>query len=458
MKSFLALFVICCCLTGRSQPLPWFFDSPVFKDWVIQNNVRCLKYETPIPKGEEIKRIGYYEYFEPNRPKYQYEITDYPINRIVHEFYFDKAGLIDSFASKVLTIQFYVNDSSYNYPSATSQTGNIPRKPAQVEQPKLKVYPSKTILKDFKVIFMEYFIGPDGTVWYDTSSSRSLEPKDRYCYRLVQTVNFEKGKPVEALNVLYTGDSWTAWYQHAKVEMTGDSLRVLRRHKTYHNPDTFEEYCKLNDKDTIFIEDYYYRIDSEKGLQEFGKNVKGNFQPAWSIREKSSASKRIVNYENWPFSVRFQSFFNPSGNEFLQFSDKPQSYPYGPDIFGFYCSESLLQRRSGNTFELVEKIKAGKVIGSKVYQVYQDKKLLVYEDVSTANGIKRLSGSNNKWYHDEIDFQIIHNEFRISMSEKNNHINRTNNTLLLWTNEDTLNYIDFRDKNDPVYQLQIVKW
>lgn len=457
MKFFFSLLIICFCRTGISQNIPWFLNAPVFKEWVIQNEVRCLKYETPVPVGEEIKRYGYYESFDSKAPEYRYEITDYSIDRIVHEFYFDKAGLLDSFASKVLTIQFVVNDSSYQYPSAILQAGSIPRKSSQFDQNKLSPYQSKTVLKDFKTIFMECFIGPDGTVWYDSfHSSRLLEPKDKYIYRLLQTVDFENGKPVEALNVLYTGDSWTAFYQQAKIEMIGDSLEVLRRHQTVHNPDTFEEYCKLNDKDSVFVEDNYYKINPKTGLKEYRQKINGKFQTSWSIREKSTASGRIVYYENFPFYADFQSFFNP-GCELLQFSNKPDSYPYGPDLPGFY-SLDWQNGRPGNNLELVEKMRGGKVTQSKVYKIYQNKKILVYEDVKTANGVKRLSGSNNKWFHDEIDFQLIDNELRVLYSQRNNHINRTDTTLWLWTNGDQLNYIDFLDKHDPVYRLQIVKW
>lgn len=461
MKLLLTLLIICSRLTGISQTIPWFFDSPVFQDWVVQNKVRCLKYETPIPVGEAIKRYGYYESFDSKRPKNRYEITDYPIDRIVHEFYFDKTGLIDSFASKVLTIHFYVNDSSYNYPSAISPSGGIPRKLSESGLPKPKAYPSKTVLKDFKVLFMEYFIGPDGTVWYDSPGTMSVftgDVKDRYRYQLTQTVNFEKGKPVEALNVLYTGDSWTAWYQHAKVEMIGDSLEVLRRHKTYHNPDTFEEYNKLNDKDTVFTEGNYYRIDHKKGLKEFGKKVNGDFLVSWSILEKSNTFKRTVYYENYPFYIDFTSPLR-NGCDLLQFSEGPENYTHWTDNPGFYHIDRLFQpRHFRDAIELIEKIKNGKVVQSKVYAVSQNKKVLLYEELKTPNGIKRVSGLNNRWNYKEIDFQIIQNEFRVSFSEKNNHTNETDTTLWLWTNGNQLNYVDFLDKNDPVYQLQIVKW
>ncbi|MNV54419.1 hypothetical protein D3C71_1466120 [compost metagenome] len=145
--------------------------------------------------------------------------------------------------------------------------------------------------------------------------------------------------------------------------------------------------------------------------------------------------------------------------ELLQFSGSPENYNHWSDTPGFYSIDrSFIVGRFRSNIELIEKIKNGKVIQSNVYRIYQNKKTLLYEEIKTPDGIKRFSGSNNKWQYREIDFQIIDNEFQISLIEKNNQTDKLETTPWLWTNGDQLNYVDFRHKDDPVYQLQIVKW
>lgn len=447
MKYMLILLITSWSFTSQSQDISWYFDSPVFKEWIIKNQVRSLLFESPIPNLREIEEM--------NSPTPSTE-------RIGYEFYFDKTGELDSFASKYLTVSLST-DTNQRYASLFD--ASIPRRFSEVAD-RLKPYGGTSVLKDFQHDVMNYLQAPDGVTWYDRSLAPYplLNPEIKgeyqvgnyYTYHLIQAARLEKGSPTDLKDILYIGDAWNIRYQHTVVEMIGDSLETAKKHITYYYPQTFEESLSRRERDSIFTEQGYLRINPQTNIRRFGYNEHGTFRELWNVEEKNVGTERVIRYQNYPNPIDDDLTFYPK-NSLFSFSET-SIYSQNP-IYGFYLPKQEHWKKNaerGLELEIKEHFKKGKFTGSEAFITKNSEKKLFYKEKQIEHGRVRYSGSNSKSHKAEIHFKLIGDELEISLKES--HYSEKRTKTLVRTSDDTLYFSSLRGSFEDEIPMRIVRW
>lgn len=286
MKSVLFCLLLSFFKPAFAQEWPWFFSETAFKSWLVEKNVKCLKYvSNDLPYSDMISNK--------NWPAIKKGITSY---------YFDDAGLLQNVKVEEIQISVYPDSlkTEKNYYLIINKLlASMPWEMQESDKIKLYEYDKSKLFPGIKSNFSGRAIAPDGTVFADYShvdESSTLFPFS-YNYRLNQEIHLDGGEIVSLQNY-YLSDDYCCNHipSMGVVAYTeiNDSVSVLntKSHSIF-----LGDYSFVG-RDTIIYHSYYCKKTPDKKREEYGVRLKDSsgtycYLPLMEIIIDETANEKI---------------------------------------------------------------------------------------------------------------------------------------------------------------------
>lgn len=425
-QTLLLLVLLLVSHAGQSQLVPWYFQSPVFREWVRENKVASLSYQTPVIEGLRQCEKHYFVN-EQGRVIAPPDNNDYcdriGVNSYKYEYWFNDNGLLDSVCVKSLDYYFASDEGSFMKvdDSLINLFDKVIRRDftQQFTYDTIREYWGKqqvksVVLKNCRFKSMNYFFDQTGSVWY-TYQNRLPVPefagRVTLNYRIIQTIRYENGEPKTIRKYPYYGDFWSPAYTYFTREKRSDSLEQI----TIRQPlwVTEDRYYDIPVGDTV---SYLSIIKEQKGTTTYFYTINEDHQlpdlttvpTIETIHQPNGEITRYSNFHISPFYFREWHFptglFLEEGN--FQDYEHPALLEPGVDDFTFFSLPK-------NSFEFQTHLKSGIWKKTEIYSCENGNRTLLYTDTPYEFGIKRKEAVEYKRDANTVFFEHIGDNFRI---------------------------------------------
>lgn len=426
MRYFLLLSLLLFAVQSSfSQLVPWYFQSPVFREWARENKIASLSYQTPAIDGLGICSNAYFINAKgqvvSNNDNNHCDKID--VKSFKYEYWFNENGFLDSVC--VASFEFYfasgegtfmqVNDSLINYFDQVIRrdfSQQYTYDTIREYQRKQKV--KSDVLKNCRFKSINYFFDQTGSIWYalqnqlpvpDFAGLVALE------YRLIQTIRYENGEPKTIREYPYYGDFWNPTYSFFTQEKRSDSLEHIAVQQPIYI--TENDYYDIAVGDTVIYlsaikelkgqNTYFYNLGEENQLPDLTTvpTIETIHQLTSEITRYSNFYISPNDFRKWNFST---GLFFAEGN--FQDYDHPALLKPGVNDRTYFG-------QSKNSFEFQTYVKKGTWKKTEIYTCENGNRTLLYTDTPYEFGIKRKEAVRYKIDANTVYFEHIGEHFRI---------------------------------------------
>lgn len=425
-RFILSLILLLGTHTGHSQLVPWYFQSPVFREWVRENKVASLTYQTPAIDG-----LGQCEkHYFVNEQRHVIappDNNDYcdriGVNSFKYEYWFNENGFLDSVCVKSLDYHFASNEGSFmkvddsliDFFDKVIRRDFVPQFTFDTlgeYQHKLKI--ESAILKNCRFKSMSYFFDQTGSVWYTYQNQLPVPEfagQVTLKYRVIQTIRYENGEPKTVRKYPYYGDFWSPAYTYFTREKRSDSLE----HIAIRQPlwITEDYYYDIPVGDTVFhlstfkeqkgSTTYFYTINEDHQLPDL--NSLPNIERTQLTNGEIIRYRNVYYYSNdfrkWGFA---NSLFTVEGN-FEELEHPARLEPVE--------LAATRPNEVGKGLEFENHYKKGEWKKTEIYSLEQEGRTLLYTDTPYEFGIKRKKAVRYKQDANTVFFEHIGEHFRV---------------------------------------------
>lgn len=257
MKLISSIFFFSIFTSAFGQEWPWFFSETAFKKWLIEKDVKCLKYVSADLDFENLRTAKYWP----------------DIRKCITSYYFDQEGVLENIKIEEIEISLLEDsdqtENNYYY-IITELLPTMPLSLSESEKAKFTDYGESKYFPGIKIRQFSAAIAPDGTLFKDY---RRVVKSDAsfpflYEYSLRQEIGLDKGEIISIKKYDYNGDFYIPALEFAEYVKLNDSVYVLRLN-SFFNFDDYQSYAPIG-KDTVINYPFYRKISVDEKRVELG--------------------------------------------------------------------------------------------------------------------------------------------------------------------------------------------
>ncbi|MBK8927832.1 MAG: hypothetical protein IPM74_18490 [Crocinitomicaceae bacterium] len=253
MKLISTLLFFFAFTSAFAQVWPWFFSETAFKKWLIEKDVKCLKYVSADLPYEYVKSQSNYQW----------------VKKGITSYFFDENSLLEKVKIEAIDISIHHDslntENNYNYiinrmlPYMPFSADNDDVRDL-VEYNRSKFYPG------IKIKFMKLATTPGLKVFANYQFVDYTPFSFDYAYELLQEIYLNNEEIISVKNYGYGGEIWIPYIGVIEYEKENDTLSFLK--EKAHTSDYYYAY------DTLIYYPYYQKTSADKKQIELGIRLK----------------------------------------------------------------------------------------------------------------------------------------------------------------------------------------